>query len=420
MFTLRLACESARVPKSMAMRLQLRSSAALLSAPLRAQLRSSAALLSAPLRTWGRHESTLRLLQPRAAGASDAKPTVYCTGFLTDTSGDDNFRDWLSCHIALSDGASLGWCAEAHGVEWRTGHTGDFFGRWPLLLHSSVFLLRRSSPLMLVGGVAGDGLLNAARVYYAFNAAEDAAKQDAPSLAAALSSLHARPQSESYRVVAHSLGCRLVLEALPLLPRSERPAEVHLCAAAITAEAALSKLPYACRPGGRLYHHYSTGDEALSSAFKLASRGKPALGSGPLSAEATSHCAAAAEATTTLSSHDASSYLGLFTHGQFRSHFHRLAADGARALLLPMPSTAAQHVLYASEESHACVGFLSSTVSLRLLLSTLHARVCLPLRVCVCGQRSAARLHHHRSRCSRRSENGWVQSSEPGSSACRR
>ena len=35
-------------------------------------------------------------------------------------------------------------------------------------------------------------------------------------------------------VCARSLGCRLVLDALPLLTESERPTEVHLCAAAVT------------------------------------------------------------------------------------------------------------------------------------------------------------------------------------------
>ena len=42
-----------------------------------------------------RYSSTLRLLQPRG-GTSDKTPTVYCTGFLTDTSDVENYRDWLS------------------------------------------------------------------------------------------------------------------------------------------------------------------------------------------------------------------------------------------------------------------------------------------------------------------------------------
>ena len=237
----------------------------------------------------------------------------------------------LQCHIALSDGASLGWCSEAYGIEWRTGH-GDIFGRLPLLYGTAAgaaaFLIRRSSPLMFAGSLAGDGLLNAVRVYLAFGAAEQAAKQDAVALAKALSRLASKPDVERYRVVAHSLGCRLVMEALPLLPPEQRPVEVHLCAAAMTAPHAKPALPMLCQPGGHLYHHFSTGDEALSGAFLLASRGVPALGSAPLPDDALP-CDSLAS-TTTWSSHDASAYLGLLSHSRFRAHFHRLAEDAVR------------------------------------------------------------------------------------------
>ena len=60
-------------------------------------------------------------------------------------------------------------------------------------------------------------------------AAEAAAVVDAEPLAEAVS----RFDGEG-RVVGHSLGCKLLLEALPLLPPAKRPKEVHLCAAAAT------------------------------------------------------------------------------------------------------------------------------------------------------------------------------------------
>ena len=302
------------------------------------------------LRHLHRWSSTLRLLTPRAA-TSDSRPTVYCTGFLTHTSDDGNYSEWLACHQRL--GESLGWCAEAHGVDWRTGSGGDIFGRWPLPLHVATLLLRRSSPAAFAYGLAGDALLNAARIYRAYRAAEDAAQHDAPTLAAALSKLAQAPHVESYRVVAHSLGCRLLVDALPLLPPDLRPAEVHLCAAAMTATHAAPKLAHICRPGGHVYHFWSAGDEALSSGFLLASGGERALGSMPLpttaatapsaaappppppssaaaaAAAAASHAAtsASSHAATSASSHDATSYLGVASHGAFRAHFHQLARD---------------------------------------------------------------------------------------------
>ena len=53
--------------------------------------------------------------------------------------------------------------------------------------------------------------------------AETAAVAEAPGLARACAAF-----GGDYRVVAHSLGCRLVLEALPLLPAEQRPREVRL------------------------------------------------------------------------------------------------------------------------------------------------------------------------------------------------
>ena len=108
-----------------------------------------------------------------------------------------------------------------------------------------------------------------------------------------------------YRVVAHSLGCRLVLEALPSLPAEQRPREVrlrrspsfssgthahghaagrwrrleelttrrrhpprqvHLLAAAATMEAHAPRLAQLCAPrAGKVYHYYCADDEALAS-----------------------------------------------------------------------------------------------------------------------------------------------------------
>ena len=78
---------------------------------------------------------------------------------------------------------------------------------------------------------AGDALLNAWRLYLHFRVTEEATVADAERLAEACSIQFG---GDEYRIAAHSLGARLVLEAMPLLPPSHRPAEVHLCAAAVT------------------------------------------------------------------------------------------------------------------------------------------------------------------------------------------
>ena len=174
-------------------------------------------------------------------------------------------------------------------------------------------------------GLAGDAMLNATRLYLSYLTAVDASNRDAPKVADAIATSSLR----DYRIVAHSLGCRLIVDALPLLPPESRPSEIHLCAAALTANHALPKLDSICRPGGRIHHYWSSHDEALSSAF-LASRGEPALGSMPLPNEDK-------PLTISTSSHDVSSYLGLASHGTYRLHFDEFAADAILGRPPPPP-----------------------------------------------------------------------------------
>lgn len=276
------------------------------------------AVRSAPSRralAWPAHfHSTLRRLQePQAGSSSDGRPTVYVTGFMTDTAEAGNWEQWLTSHQSLSQ--ELNWCDDAYGLTWRSGAGGDILGKWPFPLHTLALVARRSSPKALAAGVAADAIVNAARLYLHFRKAEVAAAADADHFAEACDRLGA---SSSYRVAAHSLGCRLVLDALPLLAPERRPAEVFLCAAAATPSHAADKLSLMCASGGRLYHFYSPYDEALTTGFVLASGGEAALGSRALPSELEFPGA---------TSHDATHYLGIAAHGAYKKHFHRLAAD---------------------------------------------------------------------------------------------
>jgi len=144
-----------------------------------------------------------------------------------------------------------------------------------------------------------------------FRDSELAAAQDARLLAEECSQF-----GGDFRVVAFSLGCRLALEALPLLPPDLRPREVHLCAAAVTERFARPHLPHACSPEGRVFHYFSSSDEVLNTGFRLLSQGDPALGSAPL-----------AQSLPNVTSHDASNYCGVLVHDSYGSAFDRMASD---------------------------------------------------------------------------------------------
>ena len=71
-------------------------------------------------------------------------PSIYVTGFLTDTSTLANFEPWMASHKRLA--AALQWSDEMHGFQWRTGSAGDMLGKWPLPLNIAALVARRSSP----------------------------------------------------------------------------------------------------------------------------------------------------------------------------------------------------------------------------------------------------------------------------------
>ena len=286
---------------------------------------------------WRRFASTLCQLRPPGDMVGDRTATVYVTGFLTDTRNHENWAEWSASHARL--GAEMGWCQESYGVDWRTGAAGDWLGRWPLPVHMLALAARRSSPQALVGGITADTVVNAARLYLHFRAAQESAASQAERFAEACDRFGA---SRPYRVVAHSLGCRLVIDALPLLPAQRRPSAVFLCAAAATASHAADKLPQLCAPDGRLVHFFSPFDEALSTGFLLASAGEPALGVAPLPTELA--------ALTRASSHDATDYLGIAAHGAYKQHFATLATDALRGRDPPPPSKSAAHLAWVQQQ----------------------------------------------------------------------
>jgi hypothetical protein len=321
------------------------------------------------VRLGARSISSLRRLAPRevASNAQNSQipsgsPTIYVTGFLTDTTCDKNWEEWLESHRRLAP--TLSWGDDVYGLDWRTGSAGDRLGRWPLPMHLALLAVRRSSLQMLAAGVAADALLNAARLLLQFREVRHAAAEEAPRMAAACEAVvceaRRRGGDGSYRLVAHSLGCRLALEALPLLPPERRPIEVHLCAAAATATDAAGRIGALCTPeGGRVFHHYSPYDEALQTGFMLASGGEAALGSAPLPP--------ALHLPGTTSSHDATPYLHSFApHGEYRSKFDALAAGA----VLARPAPKRTRPAWVAEQQRLLTARLKRALERSLLLGS--------------------------------------------------
>ena len=182
--------------------------------------------------------STSRLIT-LARGRCRREATVYVKGFGARDETSTDFAAWTSSHerIAAWNGS------QALGFTWMRGSRRNQIpipfitaARAATELAVRGRRLMRFTPGAVATHVAGDLGLHAARLVKQFYDAKAGAREDGQRLADALRALRLDSDVRTVRVVAHSLGCLATVEALALLPLSERPDEVHLCAPALSAE----------------------------------------------------------------------------------------------------------------------------------------------------------------------------------------
>jgi hypothetical protein len=214
----------------------------------------------------------LRLMVP--TGADDHEVTVYVKGFLGRDEKPDHFDRWLACHATLVE--SHGWGAAAHGYPWQSGRLlpGSVvaMGSAKLALDVArvVRNLSRAARLGFVGMRVGEGLaLIGAHLVYQYVTASRSALEQAGDQAAHLRRLAA--EERRVRVVAHSLGCRHVIEAVSQLEAARRPHEIHLCAPACREKDVAEKLSGLAQE--RTYLYYTNKDRMLELVFTPLARG---------------------------------------------------------------------------------------------------------------------------------------------------
>jgi hypothetical protein len=178
-------------------------------------------------------------------GADNREVTIYVKGFLGRGEKPDHFDRWLACHDTLVE--SHGWGATALGYHWQSGRLLP----GPVAAMGSVKLawdgvrivrnLRRATRLGFLGMLVSEELaLMGAHFVHQYVIASRSAREQAGDQAAHLHKLAA--EERRVRVVAHSLGCRHVIEAVSQLEPARRPHEIHLCAPACKEDHVLEKL----------------------------------------------------------------------------------------------------------------------------------------------------------------------------------
>jgi hypothetical protein len=216
------------------------------------------------------------IVELRPGGGEEV--TLYVKGFLGRGESPEHFDRWLASHDALAE--SHRWAGRVLGYAWPSG-------RWlpkPVAalgaakaavdLARVLRRLRRARALQGIGLLVGEELaLLAAHFVRQYYEAASSARERAGQQAVHLRELAARHRR--VRVVAHSLGCRAVIEAVARLAPEERPHEIHLCAPACRERDVAEKLDSLARE--RTYLYFARTDRVLDLAFTPLARGR-ALG----------------------------------------------------------------------------------------------------------------------------------------------
>ncbi len=259
-----------------------------------------------------------KLVDLRSGVEGDREVTVYVKGFLARGEKADHFERWLACHEALEE--SHAWGPNAFGYHWPSGGFGKMAGAVSAAKGAVDFVrvvrnVRRAVSLGNLGMIFGEQVLTVSALFVhqylvATRNAQALAEEHATQLAA-LAEGDAR-----VRVVAHSLGCRQVIEAASSLPPELRPDEIHLCAPAVREDHVEEKLPSLAR--GATYLYYTEKDRVLDLGFTPLARGR-ALG-----------YSGTREAYAGLTALDVSEQFDFFVHGEYKTRFGQLVPEAAR------------------------------------------------------------------------------------------
>ncbi len=217
---------------------------------------------------------TARLI-PLTEELHDDEVTIYVKGFLGRGETPEGFDAWLAGHRDLV--ASHGWAPHALGFHWESGSLRKV--AFPIAssakmawdIYRVVRHTRRINPLATAGWfLAEQGATLSVRFVGQFIEARRQAELRADELADCLETL--ATEGRRVRVVAHSLGCRQVIEAASRLDHEARPHEIHLCAPACLEEEVKDKLEALARDQAFLY--YTSLDHVLDISFRAMSQGR--------------------------------------------------------------------------------------------------------------------------------------------------
>lgn len=256
----------------------------------------------------------LQILADPPAPADEV--TLYVPGFTKSADDSETFGGWRAAHTALAAGGT--WGPKMAGYAWESGAQRIPTLTLTLWARSAWRVARGATAVTPAGAVlfaTECALEYGAWMLREYHAARTVAEADADALASTLHAL--RGDHARVRVVAHSLGCRHLLEAMKVLDADAAPDEVHLCAPAFAEAEYGAEL--AALPRGEWYLYHAQSDAVLGFLFWAAE----GLGGG----EAVGRVGLAASYPR-VQAYDVARHFGVRVHGEYSRRFPMFAATG--------------------------------------------------------------------------------------------
>lgn len=304
-------------------------------------------------------------LSAELAGGSSREVTLYVRGFMSaarEDTVDEDTAAWRRSHAQLV--RAHGWQPHAMAYEWKSVGVPEMLPSsisYPLeklrflplpavtmaagARIAAVLLRARfgaaaatgaSLGPLAAGALAADVLLHAGRLVVQYRQAAANSQREAEQLRQVL--LELRRDYDIVRVVAHSLGSRMLLHACQTMTVDERPDETHLLAAAVQASEAAPLLSRLAQ--GETHVYFSRDDLCLGVAFRVI-EGGPALGysglttvAGNLGLPGPAASPAGADGRASegqpagsggVRVHDSSKHFGLVVHNSYAARWGQIA-----------------------------------------------------------------------------------------------
>ena len=261
---------------------------------------------------------------PAIKSAKKPETTLYIKGFLSKGEKKEQYDRWLAAHHKLVFKDK--WHEHCHTYDWDVGSLKIpaplASGAGALLAVYNSTKLFRVNPVTFATTLALDTVVLAGAVLYQYFIIEENTNIMAPKLALKLINLSKK--YDKVRIVCHSLGCKLLLNAIPYVPLKHRPHTIHLCAPTFNEAEYQDVLTHLSK--NRTYIYYTKDDGVLAIALQL-TKNKDPVGAFGLK------CEYANVEPIDVTDHFKNQYYWTI-HNNYHKLFHKFIGQEERKLLL--------------------------------------------------------------------------------------